>query len=61
MVILDFEDSRTNKLLEIIADELYMNRMDAADKFEGRYTDWKQKVREAMHKKVESLRAELKL
>ena len=58
---MDSEDSRTNKLLEVIADELYMARMDSEDKFQGRYTDWKQKDRDALHKKIEDLRAELKL
>jgi hypothetical protein len=57
----DSEDSRTNKLLEIIANELYMNRMDVEDKFQGRFTDWKQKDRDLLHKKIEDLRVELKL
>jgi hypothetical protein len=57
----DSEDSRTNKLLEVIADELYMASVDSEDKFQGRYTDWKQKDRDALHKKIEDLRAELKL
>jgi hypothetical protein len=35
--------------------------VDSEDKFQGRYTDWKQKDRDALHKKIEDLRAELKL
>jgi len=53
--ILDSEDFHTSKLLEITADEMYKSRMDVEGKFQGQYTGWKQKDRDAMHKKIEDL------
>lgn len=54
------EEIITNKLLEIIADELYIVRKDKDDSASGPMSEWKQGGRDRLVKKIDDIRNELK-
>lgn len=54
------EEIITNKLLEIIADELYIARKDKEDSVSGPMSEWKQSGRDQMVKKIDAIRNGLK-